>query len=363
MKNRLYIHSIKRQIGVGLIELMISMVISLLLVSAVVGLTISSSTTYRMQTNHARNQENGRFAISFLSRDLRMAGYLGCLDSDTLLTNNLDVAKDGNLYDQRFGLEGLEQGTSSFQPSGNSASGLNIKPGTDAITVRFANPTLATNLDANAAPTGTIDAGNNNANFSFNTGNIVIISDCDKGDIFQVTGVADGNVISHATGGSAPGNLTEFLGGISTTAYDISESVIMQLDSVRYFVRHRDTSDTTSPVALYRSFISGTGTIRTQEVVEGVENLQFLYGEDTSGDGIANTFVKAGSVTNWGAVVSVKVGILVRSSVEAGTKMEQTQALGNNATKFDILDETTTATTDRYQRDLYTATIQLRNRL
>ena len=171
----------KRQAGIGLVELMISAVISLLLVAAVVGLTVSSSSSYHMQTNHARIQENARFAIQLLSRDIRLAGYLGCLTSSTLLTNNLDVAGDGNLYDMRWFLEGLEQGQSAWLPSGGSASALNALADTDAITIRFANPTRGGGLQASAAPTGQIDV--DNAAFNFGTGNIAVITDCDKGDI------------------------------------------------------------------------------------------------------------------------------------------------------------------------------------
>jgi len=50
-----------------------------------------------------------------------------------------------------------------------------------------------------------------------------------------------------------------------------------------------------------------------EELVEGVENMQLLYGEDTDGDGAANRYRSAANIDDFRDVVSVKVGLLVRS--------------------------------------------------
>jgi len=51
----------------------------------------------------------------------------------------------------------------------------------------------------------------------------------------------------------------------------------------------------------------------SQELVEGVESMQLLYGEDSDGDAAANDFRSASNVVDFRDVVSVKVGLLVRS--------------------------------------------------
>ncbi len=351
----------KRQAGIGLVELMISAVISLLLVAAVVGLTVSSSSSYHMQTNHARIQENARFAIQLLSRDIRLAGYLGCLTSSTLLTNNLDVAGDGNLYDMRWFLEGLEQGQSAWLPSGGSASALNALADTDAITIRFANPTRGGGLQAPAAPTGQIDV--DNAAFNFGTGNIAVITDCDKGDVFQVSNEpgAD-NILEHVTGDIAPGNRSDSLGGIATAAYGTDASVYA-VNAVRYYVRHRDPDDPQSAVALYRNYITQQGVVFRQELVEGVENIQFLYGEDGNADGAADSYASADGVSNWRNVVSVQLAVLVRTNEEFGLDEEQRQNV-QGLESFDMLGHTFNIPEDsRFQRELFSATVNLRNSL
>jgi len=73
MKNRPY------QTGLSLIEIMISLLIGAFLLGGVLQIFIGSKQTYRMQQNMSRLQENGRFAMDFLAKDIRMAGYRACL--------------------------------------------------------------------------------------------------------------------------------------------------------------------------------------------------------------------------------------------------------------------------------------------
>ncbi len=78
----------RRQAGLSLIELMIAMVIGLVLILGLVQVFGASRQAYQLSQGIARNQENGRFAVDFLSRDLRMAGHTGCVNDQQLLTAN-----------------------------------------------------------------------------------------------------------------------------------------------------------------------------------------------------------------------------------------------------------------------------------
>ena len=64
--------------GFTLVELMVAMLISLLLMGGVIQVFSSSSKSYRNHEGLSRIQENGRFAMEFLSRDIRMADFWGC---------------------------------------------------------------------------------------------------------------------------------------------------------------------------------------------------------------------------------------------------------------------------------------------
>jgi type IV pilus assembly protein PilW len=63
------------QRGFSLVELMIAMVIGLVLMMGVVDVMVSSKETFQTNEDISRIQENGRYALAVLVRDVRMAGY------------------------------------------------------------------------------------------------------------------------------------------------------------------------------------------------------------------------------------------------------------------------------------------------
>jgi type IV pilus assembly protein PilW len=86
-----------KQSGISLIEIMIALLIGLFLLGGILQMFSASQQTSRMQSNLARLQENGRFALDFLARDIRMAGYWGCLkgmSTDITGTDNNAVTGD-----------------------------------------------------------------------------------------------------------------------------------------------------------------------------------------------------------------------------------------------------------------------------
>ncbi len=95
----------------------------------------------------------------------------------------------------------------------------------------------------------------------------------------------------------------------------------------------------------------------TNDLIEGIENMQILYGEDTPilsiYDGWANYYVPANNVVNWEKVVSVRVSLLVKS-------IDDNLAVQPLAYTY---NGTTSTPTDRRLRRIFTTTIALRNRL
>ena len=84
MNNKTY------QTGMTLIEIMIALLIGAFLLGGVMQIFLGSKQTYRMQENLSRLQENGRFAMEFLSKDIRMTGYWDCMAPSTP-NDNVDV--------------------------------------------------------------------------------------------------------------------------------------------------------------------------------------------------------------------------------------------------------------------------------
>ncbi|MEP6635052.1 MAG: pilus assembly protein PilW, partial [Luteimonas sp.] len=59
---------------------MIALTIGSLLILGLVEVFSASRIAYQMSEGLARVQENGRFAVDYLQRDLRMAGHMGCVN-------------------------------------------------------------------------------------------------------------------------------------------------------------------------------------------------------------------------------------------------------------------------------------------
>lgn len=65
----------RRQRGLSLVELMVAMVLGLLITAAVIQLFLTNRQTFNLQQGIASVQEQGRFAVDFLSREIMGAGY------------------------------------------------------------------------------------------------------------------------------------------------------------------------------------------------------------------------------------------------------------------------------------------------
>ena len=72
------------QRGFGLIELMIAMALGLILILGVTQVFLNSKRSFVMQQQVAALQENARFMLTRISRDVRQAGMFGCLDLQRL---------------------------------------------------------------------------------------------------------------------------------------------------------------------------------------------------------------------------------------------------------------------------------------
>ena len=70
--------------GFGLVELMIAMTLGLILILGVSHIFIAGKQSFVLQQHTAALQENARFVLSRISRDLRQAGMFGCLDMSRL---------------------------------------------------------------------------------------------------------------------------------------------------------------------------------------------------------------------------------------------------------------------------------------
>jgi type IV pilus assembly protein PilW len=108
----------------------------------------------------------------------------------------------------------------------------------------------------------------------------------------------------------------------------------------------------------------------TQELAEGIENLQVRFGMDTTGDGQVDSYGTADEVAagttgaildqHWRSVVSVRVGMIVSSPEVAGVSALDG---GGNPRKLTLLGTAVIPPDDHKMRQVYETTISLRNRI
>lgn len=347
--------------GFSLVELMVAMVIGLIVLGAATSLFVDSKKNYVVQDSLARLQENARFAMQKMVRDLRMAGYYGCADDITAITNTLNQSAAGGSYDTSDPIQGSES-KSNWYPTASPAVAppTTMRTGTDAFTVRYLDPGISTTIDSPFMP-NTSAALHTPGGSGLAVGDIVFIHDCSAGAIFQITGPSDpnGGTIVHNTGGSTPGNSTKDLGKIFEGDAKISKY---------YYAMYYIAPSTTAGWSLYRQTVNSAGA-QTEELAAGIEDLELLYGEDTTnGDKVPDVYRKASAVGNWDNVVSVRVGLLARTLANTDSGNTTHGAFLDTTTGYDVdgdgANETnfSAAQNDKYERRIFRNTVTLRNR-
>lgn len=334
--------------GMSLVELMVAVTLGLILIAGLLQVYLSTRTAYSIQDAVMRRQENLRYVTYVLTRDVRMAGYRGCLRDTGNVINTLNTPANF-LYNFALPVQGFEAtssaGAGTWSPA-LDATISNVVPGTDVVTVRsITDPDVYV---TQAMPTSSADVKTNPLNpYPFQIGEIVLISDCGGSAIFQITNLstlgAFGNVVHNTGGAAVPGNATQNLGRRYPEG-----SQLMRIRTVSYFIRN--SARGTGP-ALWRR----VGSDPPEEMAEGVENMQALYGEDTDNDQVPDAWRKASAVTQWRNVTAVRIGLLVAGPANNAGEPD--------SRSFVVLDENLGARNDRRVRSVLTTTVALRNRL
>jgi type IV pilus assembly protein PilW len=334
----------KHHRGISLVEVLVALVISLFLLGGIIQVYLANKTSYAFSNAISRIQENGRYSLDTISLDLRMAGFFGCAifdptDTDSIV-NNLNSAGTG--YDAAvhdiIG-RGLLEGTNN--------DGLN---GSDSITLRGAKPSQF-NIYPPYGPSTAANVKVTN-NDILKMGDIVMISNCRGADIFQVSGTTKGtgankDAVVHNTGtGTEPGNYnpdTCTSGHCLSQVYG-ADSSLFQLQAVTYTIAVGESGEP----ALWRSE-NGVNL----ELIEGIEQMQILYGIDTDDDDFPNQYVVSTAVADMLDVISVRFMLLIRSESDGIT--EDVQSYTYNGANITAADQRL--------RKIFSTTIALRNRI
>ena len=335
--------------GVGLVELMVSLVIGLLLILVIASVYLGSRTTHRSGEAISRLQESGRFAFGFLARDIRQSGFVGCGGATVTMFNALNNSTNLE-YDFARPIFGYDTGTNDTSWNATPPSMITSpKPGSDILIVR----SIVGGGSGVSLHTGSIDQPGSEPiqvstanNFAAN--DVVMAVNCLGAAVFQlsdVTTAASTMTLDHATGGTAPGNASAQLGR------EFTDGEVYKLSSFAFYVR----DNSAGVPSLYRREISLPGS-QAQELVEGVEKMQILYGIDSNDDRSADDYISGAEVQAgdlWRRVVSVRLELLVRSPDDNASDVSPIYRIGGDDYRAP----------DRRLRQVLTTTIALRNRV
>ncbi|MCP4064480.1 MAG: hypothetical protein GY740_14685 [Gammaproteobacteria bacterium] len=294
-----------KQSGLSLIELMIALLLGTFLTVGLVQIFSSNSQSFRVVEASARAQESGRFGADILSRALRNAGFYGCFPLEGV-TNNLDVSDsdyDPALHDFQF--QGITA-ESSLRPTDAIA-------GTDffvTMGVRRAGASVASTAQVNSASFTVNERGD------LETGDIILITDCINGDIFELSNVQGGTggatiTLVANSGNGEPGN--DFSGnsppGCTTTQNCLSAvygegSDVFRTYSEAYFI----ATGASGEPGLFMRDRNGT----TFELVSGVIDMRLRFGEGQPATGVQDWKLPSDSTLDWDSVLAVEVSLLVR---------------------------------------------------
>lgn len=358
--------------GFSLLELMTSITIGLLIMAGLASVFVNSSTANKEMKNSAEQIENGRYAIEFLSQDLRHAGYYGELAAlpavpaaapDPCAAPTAGAVSDTSNNALALPVQYI---SAASIPAGCSAllTAANLMAGSDIVVVRRADTT-----QVNSAGTGTTT-----------TGIVYIQSTADSAELQYGAGGAISNMQNAAAAASTL-QRRDFSVAASGTPPQFPQiaAAIRKYRTHIYFVAPCGTpngggslctgsaDDLGKPIpTLKRLELDAAGAFTIVPIVEGIEAIRIEYGVDNApvnatdpgtgslvGDGLPDLFVNAPTVAEMGNTVAARIYVLARNTTAStGYVDDKTYTLGTY---------TTTATNDAYKRHVYGAETRVAN--
>jgi len=330
-----HVRADRRQSGLSLIELMISLALAALFLMGIVVLFQQSKSSALQDEQIARMQENGRYALRVLSRELAMMNYFGgMIDIDTgeplqfeSKLDNEDGCNANWLLEIDTPLEFSDKDDDTDNVDEPDYTCIDedddVVDGTDVVAIKRVGDYAAREYDADGDATGALTA---DTAYFYTNGAI--------GALYTADGAND--VCDECTTVNVP----EF------------SSNIRQYEPQIFYIRPNSSGDDGIP-SLVRETLVGDD-MQAQVLVEGVEDLQIEWGVDGNDLDLAPDYYTGDpDGAELGNAVSARIFLLVRSIDRVtGYVNDKSYNLGSKAVA---------AKNDAFYRRVYSTTVQLRN--
>ncbi len=322
----MYMFDIKKQAGFTLVEIMITMLLSLVLGIAIVTVFVNNSHSFNQDDNVLRMQDDARYALQQIAFDLSMAGHYAELLSPA------NVVQDAS----------LAIGTDCGPAAVNNWSYLTSQP--------------ATGASLSLVATDNVTSAQVVANHSCFDGGEVAPGT----DVVSIKRVAGAETTVFRNGGIYL--RTNGTVGILYRAPMMGAPAIpialprteWEYRPAIYYIRQFANAPGDNIPTLCRKVLAGVGpSVATECIATGIEDLQIEYGIDTSSDGNPNAYVSAPTLAELQTVVSARVFLLARTTdIDTRHTNQKTISLSN-------APDYTPA--DSFHRRVFSTTVAIQN--
>ena len=350
----------KQHKGLSLIELMIALVLGLLITAGVIQVFVANKQTYRVTDAHSRLQDNARFALEILSRDIRSAGYSGCRVTEKMNVTQIANAPIPTEMTENTMITGIEADSATTWNTGVPVALGAVIGGTDIISMQHGTSCGGT-LTANLGDTdGDISVATTNT-CNLSSGDILMVADCEDAHIFRASvGTTTQSVKHDISENQAKHFCKSYTTLPSSAACATGEGKIYNFDSellkfsaLTYFIRLGVNGE---PALWAYDQTSATGPSNPSELIEGIENLQVLYGADDNDDNIVDRYVTAKVIndsTDWNKVISTQISLLAQT-------LDTNLITSSQNINF---NGSTVISSEGRLRRVFSSTVAIRNRL
>lgn len=303
----------RTQVGVSLVELMIAITLGLVAAGAAMAIFLANRKSFALVEGVARVQENARFAVGLLNRDIREAGGAVC-GGALKFVNIVPIANTWASWDQ--GLVGDNWNSGISQPTGDTAPIAN----TDSLLIWSASSggtpvqITAHTVGANGMFTASIAPG-------YITNDVVTACDGSQLVTFLVNSVSNTTTVNYSNGAALSSAIAN--GGYLNT-----------LTANLWYVGKSTTGTASS---LRRISQSNTGVTQNDEMVAGVTDMQIKYlVGDSSRAPTATSYVDAIGVNDWSLVLAVRVTLTLQSQDQVGVNSSNSSTYITHAVPFTV---------------------------
>lgn len=324
-----------RQGGLTLVELMISVLLGAFMSLGMAAVYLEAKRNYSMEDEMARIQENGRYTLNLLKRELNMAGLFGGkLQPDDVAA----VAIDTDCAAGNWALDASEaiEFTNDHDAAGNPVTvngttltcltGSDIQPDTDILAIK------------RTAGEATLKSGAFAGNFNPSDQEQWFLRIVNFGDTMEWSKISS-DQLEDPNGPYDPND--------SETDLAYWESYA----KVFYVRKYAEVAADGIPTLCVENLVGND--MVTNCLVEGIEEMHIEFGLDTDADGVVNRYTNAPTAAQMDDAAIARIYLLVRSSEElAGYQDQKSYQLGQR---------NIAAKNDGYMRRVFTTTVQVRN--